>query len=317
MAHSVQTPHWYSDASSEFLHYLRAVRRLSPHTISAYQRDLTDFGSHLATWGLRDFKQLGEAHVRQWLGRGRQKGLAASSLQRRLSALRSFLHWVADQQGTQHNPGQLVRAPKRKRKLPRTLETDQVDAYLAHAGKGQAEGSEGSQLELRDIAMAELFYSSGLRLAELQALELNSVDFAQRLVTVLGKGSKTRTVPIGRKAIAALKAYLDVRTDLEEQTALFTSKQGKRISQRSIQTRLQRLAKQNGIGQHVHPHLLRHSFASHLLESSGDLRAVQELLGHSDISTTQIYTHLDYQHLAKVYDGAHPRARKRTSGNEK
>ncbi|MEO0437949.1 MAG: tyrosine recombinase XerC [Pseudomonadota bacterium] len=317
MAHSAQIPAWYTDAANGFLQYLSAVRRLSPHTISAYQRDLNDFGSHVATLGLQDFQQLVEAHVRQWLGRGRQKGLAASSLQRRLSALRSFLDWVANRQGTQHNPGQLVRAPKRKRKLPRTLETDQVGAYLVRARPGKDSDSVNSLLELRDIAMAELFYSSGLRLAELQSLEVGSIDFAQRLVTVLGKGRKTRTVPVGRKAIEALQAYLCLRTDLEEQTALFTSKQGKRISPRSIQARLQRLAKQNGIGQHVHPHLLRHSFASHLLESSGDLRAVQELLGHADIATTQIYTHLDYQHLAKVYDGAHPRARKRSSDTDK
>ena len=199
-----------------------------------------------------------------------------------------------------------MRAPRGRRSLPDTLDADLVGRFLRPP--------DDSPLSLRDVAMAELFYSSGLRLAELQALDLQHVDHAQGLVTVIGKGSKTRSVPVGAAARSALAAWLAQRPRLagaEAGSALFLSRRGRRIGERAIQLRLRRLARGNGLGRDVHPHLLRHSFASHLLESSGDLRAVQELLGHSDISTTQVYTHLDFQHLAQVYDSAHPRARRR------
>lgn len=292
----------------EFLHHLQAVRRLSFNTVRSYERDLESFCEFAGEAEIEAVHEISEAHVRQWLSIARQRGLAPTTIQRRLSALRSFLNWYCRQTGKQLNVADLVRAPKRKRRLPRTLDADQIGPFLKSCGN--------TLLDLRDLAMAELFYSSGLRLAELQALNLIDLDFAQRLVTVTGKGRKTRTVPVGRIAIEALENYLRERTDLEQQTAVFVSRDGNRISQRSIQVRLQRLAVHNGLAQHVHPHMLRHSFASHLLESSSDLRAVQELLGHSDIGTTQIYTHLDFQHLAKVYDAAHPRARRRASDDK-
>ncbi len=243
--------------------------------------------------------------MRQWLAQGHRTGLAPNSLQRRLSALRAYFEWESSDTGQRRNPALAVQAPRKRRKLPGTLEADQVGAYL------RADAND--PLQLRDLAMAELFYSSGLRLAELRAVDVHDIDRSQSLISVTGKGSKTRTVPVGRAAIAAIDAYLPHRvtpSSSADENALFVSGRGRRISERSIQSRVQLLAERNGLGRDVHPHMLRHSFASHLLESSGDLRAVQELLGHSDISTTQIYTHLDFQHLAKVYDGAHPRARK-------
>ncbi|WP_439102286.1 tyrosine recombinase XerC [Congregibacter sp.] len=287
-----------------FLDYLRGVRRLSPHTVAAYQRDLSSFQSFCEAQALKTCSDVQESHVRQWLAQGHRRGLASNSLQRQLSALRAYFQWESNDTGRRRNPALAVQAPRKRRKLPGTLEADQVGIYL------RADGDD--PLQLRDLAMAELFYSSGLRLAELRAVNLHDIDRSQSLISVTGKGSKTRTVPVGSAATAAIEAYLHHRptpvSDAEQ--ALFLSSRGQRISERSIQSRVQLLAERNGLGRDVHPHMLRHSFASHLLESSGDLRAVQELLGHSDISTTQIYTHLDFQHLAKVYDGAHPRARK-------
>ncbi|MDP5053356.1 MAG: tyrosine recombinase XerC [Congregibacter sp.] len=288
-----------------FLEYLRSVRRLSRHTVSAYRRDLDSFEAFCQKQLLHSCTAVAESHVRQWLAQGHRSGLAPNSLQRRLSALRAYFQWESSDTGQRRNPALAVQAPRKRRKLPGTLEADQVGVYLR--------ADENDPLQLRDLAMAELFYSSGLRLAELRAVNLHDIDKSQGLISVTGKGSKTRTVPVGRAAIRAIDAYLPHRTStsVPDDQALFVSSRGTRISERSIQSRIQLLAERNGLGRDVHPHMLRHSFASHLLESSGDLRAVQELLGHSDISTTQIYTHLDFQHLAKVYDGAHPRARKK------
>jgi integrase/recombinase XerC len=292
----------------EFLDYLAAVRRLSPKTLDAYRRDLTDFAAFAAGRIPEvDAERVEESHVRQWLGQGHRGGLAPSTLQRRLSALRAFFRHRGRESATRRNPALGVRAPRRKRTLPKALEADQLGRYLA--------APDDAPLTLRDVAMAELLYSSGLRLAELRDLDLTDLDLAQRLVTVTGKGSKTRTVPIGRMALDALGRWLPLRPEPRDEDAaqaVFLSQRGRRIGERAIQLRIRHLARRNGIGQHVHPHMLRHSFASHLLESSGDLRAVQELLGHSNISTTQIYTHLDFQHLAEVYDAAHPRARRRS-----
>ncbi|EAQ97117.1 tyrosine recombinase XerC [Congregibacter litoralis] len=290
---------------SAFLEYLRSVRRLSPHTVAAYQRDLGSFRAFCDAQSLQDCDEVQESHVRQWLAQGHRRSLAPNSLQRQLSALRAYFEWESSDTGRRRNPALAVQAPRKRRKLPGTLEADQVGVYL----RADAE----DPLQLRDLAMAELFYSSGLRLGELRAVNLYDIDRGQSLISVTGKGSKTRTVPVGSAAIAAIDAYLPHRPAAvsdDDQEALFLSSRGRRISERSIQSRVQLLAERNGLGRDVHPHMLRHSFASHLLESSGDLRAVQELLGHSDISTTQIYTHLDFQHLAKVYDGSHPRARK-------
>lgn len=289
-----------------FLEYLTTVKRLSPHTVSAYRRDLHDFTEFCATAQLDDADRADESHVRQWLATGRRSGLAPSTLQRRLSALRSFYQQRSREQGERRNPALGVQAPRRKRTLPKALEADQLGRYLRPP--------DDDPLSLRDVAMAELFYSSGLRLAELRALDLGDIDTQEQLVTVTGKGSKMRTVPVGSVALSALGVWLAHRpipADDDAAQAIFLGQRGYRIGKRAIQLRIRRLARHNGIGQDVHPHMLRHSFATHLLESSGDLRAVQELLGHSNISTTQIYTHLDFQHLSKVYDNAHPRARRR------
>jgi integrase/recombinase XerC len=296
-----------------FLVYLAQVRRLSAHTIAAYRRDLADFDAFCSTRSLLSPVDVREAHVRQWIAEGHRRGLAPSSQQRRLSALRSFFQWSSKARGERHNPAVAVQAPRRRRKLPRTLEADQVGGLL------RAPGTDDPLL-LRDLAIAELLYSSGLRLAELRAVNLDDFDRSQRLLVVTGKGRKTRSVPVGKAAVIAIEAYLRERPEPandDARRALFLSSRGSRISARAVQSRLQGLARRAGLGRDIHPHMLRHSFASHLLESSGDLRAVQELLGHSDISTTQIYTHLDFQHLAKVYDRAHPRAGRRSGAKKK
>ena len=243
------------------------------------------------------------SHVRQFAASLHRQGRQGRSIQRSLSAIRSFFNFLARQGMAEHNPANGVQAPRQKRRLPKAMDADQVEQYLRPVAE--------SDTELRDQAMAELFYSAGLRLSELASLDLGDLDRREGLVTVTGKGRKTRTVPVGSVALKAIDAWLAVRPDVPGEGALFTSNRGRRISTRSIQARLQRRGRAAGLHRDVHPHMLRHSFATHLLESSGDLRAVQELLGHANISTTQVYTHLDFQHLAKVYDKAHPRARRK------
>ena len=289
-------------ASEAFIAYLRNVRQLSPHTVSNYERDLHTLLSFCSERGHDDPAQLQEAHIRAWVSLLHRRGLAGSSIQRALSAVRSFFHYLGRQQGHSRNPAAAVQAPRQPRRLPKTLDADQVNRYLQF--------KEDNPIARRDSAIAELFYSSGLRLAELAAINLGDVDQQAQLLTVTGKGRKTRTVPVGSVAIGALRRWLDVRPESTD-LALFLSQRGQRISVRAIQDRLRLQGRRAGMYQDVHPHMLRHSFASHMLESSGDLRAVQELLGHANIATTQIYTHLDFQHLAKVYDAAHPRARRR------
>lgn len=294
-------------AIERFLVYLRDVRQLSPHTLSNYNRDLLS----LHAWGQEQDRnspgQLVEADIRQWVSQLHRRGLAGSSIQRSLSAARSFFNYLGREEGRPRNPAASVQAPRKPRKLPKTLDADQVNKFLSF--------QEDSVIACRDRAIAELFYSSGLRLTELANIDTTDIDTQSRLLTVTGKGNKTRTVPVGAIALEAIQLWLQVRpavaADAERSAALFTSNQGQRISVRSIQARLKLQGRKAGMHQDVHPHMLRHSFASHMLESSGDLRAVQELLGHANISTTQIYTHLDFQHLAKVYDAAHPRAKRR------
>jgi integrase/recombinase XerC len=288
----------------DFLRNAREVRRLSAHTVAAYRRDLDGFCAFCAGAGLQTADRVDAVAVRQWIAQLRRGGLGGRSVQRALSALRSFFKYLRRQHMAAHDPVSGIRAPKSPRRLPQVLDTDQTQHLLAHAGN--------DFLERRDLAIMELFYSSGLRLAELIALDLEHIDLAEGLVTVTGKGNKTRTVPIGRLALQALRDWLPLRAGADvPHRALFISRLGRRIRPRSVQARLARQALQRGVAQHLHPHMLRHSFASHLLESSGDLRAVQELLGHANLATTQIYTHLDFQHLAKVYDAAHPRAARR------
>lgn len=287
-----------------FLAHQHLVRRLSVHTIKGYRRDLVcavDFCSanDVACW-----QELKSHHVRAFAARAYAAGLSARSIQRRLSGLRSFLNYLIREEQLTHNPAVDISAPRAPRKLPNTLDIEQMGRLL--------EIPRDNPTSLRDRAMLELLYSSGLRLAELIALDPADVDLDDAVVRVTGKGDKTRLIPVGRKARAAIADWLRVRGELArpEETAMFVGVRGCRISPRSVQDRVRHWARQAGIPQRVYPHLFRHSFATHLLESSRDLRGVQELLGHADISTTQIYTHLDFQHLAQIYDKAHPRARR-------
>ena len=288
-----------------FLAHLGNERRLSEHTLSNYARDLQRIAAWCDKQQLHQWQQLKQQHVRNYLAQRHRQGIGGKSLQRELSALRSLYRYLVREGATDNNPAQGVRAPKVQRRLPSTLDADQLSQVLDNAAE--------TPLELRDLAVMELFYSSGLRLAELVSLDTDSIDMQDATLEVTGKGRKTRLIPVGRKAREAVQRWLHVRDALAapDEPALFVSSRGTRIHPRTVQARLRKWARELGAGRDLHPHLLRHSFASHLLESSGDLRAVQELLGHADISTTQIYTHLDFQHLARVYDAAHPRARKK------
>ncbi len=286
-----------------FLSELAHQRRASPHTVAAYRRDLEHLLHFAADVPLADLQS---HQLRRFVMQLHGEGQGARTLARVLSGWRAYYRWLAKRGAIARNPCDGLRAPKQPKLLPKALSPDQVNALL--------DGEPEDALESRDKAIAELFYSSGLRLAELASLDRDGgLDLAEGVVTVTGKRGKTRIVPLGSKAAAALHAWLDARSAIarSEEPALFVSRLGRRLSARSIQRRLERWALRQGLGVHVHPHMLRHSFASHVLQSSGDLRAVQEMLGHAAIGTTQIYTHLDFQHLAKVYDAAHPRAKKR------
>ncbi|MAG68246.1 MAG: tyrosine recombinase XerC [Pseudomonadales bacterium] len=289
---------------SAFLDHLRIERRLSPRTLEAYRHDLISLDQHRAARELPGWDQLDTQHLRHFIASQHQQGLAPRSLQRLLSAIRSFYRFLQREGRAQQNPALDLRAPKAARPLPRTLDADLAAQLLDSPG-------EDDWLGRRDQAMLELFYSSGLRLSELAGLDIADLDLQQGEVRVTGKGNKTRVLPVGRMARRALQDWLSVRPASDQAAQpLFVSQRGSALTPRAIQLRLRRHGVER-IGQHLHPHMLRHSFASHMLESSGDLRAVQELLGHADISTTQIYTHLDFQHLAQVYDQAHPRAKRK------
>jgi integrase/recombinase XerC len=292
------------DWIERFLHHLQTERRLSANTRHHYRRDLLELQAFCAGSGIADWGGLSTHHVRQFAAQIHRRGLSGRSIQRRLSTLRGFYNYLLREQVVAGNPGHEVSAPKSARRLPDTLSVDDMSRLLAVEAV--------DPLDVRDLAILELMYSSGLRLSELVSLETPDMDLQARVLRVTGKGSKTRLVPIGRKAVAALQAWLRLRASLvaDGEMAVFTGRTGRRLGARAVQQRVRRWAQRRGLPGDVHPHTLRHSFASHLLESSGDLRAVQELLGHADISTTQIYTHLDFQHLARVYDKAHPRARK-------
>jgi integrase/recombinase XerC len=288
----------------KFLTCLVDERGYSAHTVAAYRRDLTDFARYLRAHNIADWARVDIPRVRSYAAWRHRAGLSGRSLQRALSALRVFFRFLKSQGQVESNPVQHVRAPRTPRKLPAVLDVDQMDRLLAI--------EDDDPLALRDRAIMELAYSSGLRLAELVSLDISSLDSSEGVVDVTGKGNKARKVPVGRLAWEALAGWHEVRRGLAAtgETALFVGRNGKRLTPRALQHRMRAWALRMGINQHVHPHMLRHAFASHLLESSGDLRAVQELLGHADISTTQVYTHLDFQHLAEVYDKAHPRAKK-------
>lgn len=292
-----------TDTASDFLTDLAHQRLASRHTVTAYRRDLSLL-TELA--GKTVLTGLSPAQIKRFTMQLHAQGLAPRSIARTLSAWRAYYRWLARRELIATNPCDGVRAPKAPRTLPKALAVDQVAALL--------DADPGTPLGLRDRAMCELFYSSGLRLAELVSLDiLSGLDMDAGEVTVTGKRGKTRIVPVGQQALQAIRAWLAQRGALADvdETALFVSSRGTRLSPRSVARRLASWAMKQGLGIHVHPHMLRHSFASHVLQSSGDLRAVQEMLGHANISTTQIYTHLDYQHLAKVYDASHPRAKKK------
>jgi integrase/recombinase XerC len=295
-----------------FLRSLGVERRLSAHTKAAYGNDLAAFAAWCGREGIRTFASVDAGQVRRFAAVTHRDGLAPRSVQRRLSALRSFYRFLLREQVLRNNPGVDVRAPKAGKRLPKTLDVDLMSRLLA-----TAPGAAGAPtwLDVRDHAVLELFYSSGLRLAELVGLDLEDLDLKDRTVRVLGKGRKTRIVPVGKQAADALVRWLAQRSPpaAADTKALFVGRNGRRLGGRAVQLRVDAWARRQGVGQRVHPHLFRHSFATHLLESSGDLRGVQELLGHANVSTTQIYTHLDFQHLARVYDAAHPRARRRRS----
>jgi integrase/recombinase XerC len=285
--------------------HLRTERRLSPHTSANYRRDLDALIAYCDRQGIADWPALDNFHVRTFAAHEHRDGLGPRSVQRRLSAVRSFCGFLIREGVLQSNPAAGIHAPKAPKRLPGTLDTDQMARLLQPPAD--------DALARRDHAIMELFYSSGLRLAELVGLDCTDIDLPDRTVRVLGKGAKTRVVPVGRYAVAALQAWLKDRAGLAKpgEMALFVGQNGRRLGARAVQLRIARASRRQGLGVRAHPHLFRHSFATHLLESSQDLRGVQELLGHADISTTQVYTHLDFQHLARIYDQAHPRAKRR------
>ena len=297
-------------AIAQYLKQLQAARQLSRHTINNYKMDLKSFNEYCASLNIIHWHSVGSREIRQHIARQHRQGLSGKSLQRHLSSIRGFYNYLVKTQGAPSNPATDIRAPKTERRLPKTLDTDQVSQLLDLKGE--------DPLTIRDKAMMELFYSSGLRLSELVNADTHHYCDQEGTIRVTGKGNKERVLPVGRHAREAIRLWLQVRDHFLKAApekfhnpALFIGKSGQRLKQRSIQQRLKKRGLQQGADANIHPHMLRHSFASHLLESSGNLRAVQELLGHADISTTQIYTHLDFQHLAQVYDETHPRARKK------
>ena len=286
---------------SEYLTYLEKERRLSPHTVKSYSRDLEililEFSTCLADLTTHDIRRLVAAlHA---------KGRGGRTLSRALSAWRGYFSFLIERKGHKHNPCLGIRPPKKEKQLPKALSPDEVFRLL--------ETKQTDEKGIRDQAMFELCYSSGLRLSELTSATIKELDLNDGTIRVTGKGNKTRIVPVGQKASTAIRQWIKCRKELNKPInhLLFPNKNNQPISSRTIQYRLSQWTKKRGLGQNVHPHMLRHSFASHLLQSSGDLRAVQEMLGHASISTTQVYTHLDWQHLAKIYDQTHPRAKRK------
>ncbi len=287
--------------------FLETLQHVSRHTGRAYARDLALLREFIEAKSIQKWSDVRDVDVRNFVAWRHKKGIGGRTIQRHLSAIRSFYRYLMTVGVIQHDPTKDIRAPKSPRKLPKLLDTERLGQLVKI--------KDTDPLAIRDRAMFELIYSSGLRLSELIQLDIDHLDLADAIVTVTGKGNKKRAVPVGRKARLAMEQWLPIRSDWVDGTerALFITRRGKRIGHRMVQKCLQSRAVKQNLDCRVHPHMLRHSFASHLLESSGDLRAVQELLGHADISTTQVYTHLDFQHLAKVYDRAHPRARRKKS----
>ena len=288
-----------------FLHHLETEKRFSANTVASYRRDLESLEKYCLDQKITAWRHLKTHHLRTYTAKIFSRGLGPRSIQRRLSGIRSFMNYLLRESLIKSNPASGVKTPKAPKRLPNVLDVDQINQLLNIR--------ETNPISLRDKAILELLYSSGLRLSELVNLNPIDLNLKDKSLMVMGKGGKTRFVPIGQKAIEAVNQWLDVRSQLAiiDEEALFVGSKGSRLGQRAIQARITHWGKKNGIQQGVYPHLLRHSFATHLLEASGDLRAVQELLGHKDISSTQIYTHLDFQHLAETYDKAHPRSGKK------
>ena len=292
------------NALQKYWTYLKIERQVSPHTLSNYQRQLVRVVEILQHAGIQQWQQVTPSVVRFVIAQSHKDGLHEKSLALRLSALRQFLSYLVQLGELKVNPATSISAPKQAKHLPKNIDTEQVQQLLANDSK--------EPIDIRDRAIIELLYSSGLRLSELQGLNLNSINIRVREVRVIGKGNKERVVPLGRYASHAIQQWLKVRLLFNpKDEALFVSQLGNRMSHRAIQMRLETWGIRQGLNSHLNPHKLRHSFATHMLEASSDLRAVQELLGHSNLSTTQIYTHLNFQHLAEVYDSAHPRAKRK------
>ena len=283
------------------------ARNTSPHTQAAYRRDIHDAWNAMRKTQRQAWDEVNAADLKRWLATRHAQGLAPRSLTRRLAAVRAMFKYLRQRQLIEHDPSQGLRLPRATRQLPAVLEAEVMLQLLDHPSN--------DPLEIRDLAMLELMYGSGLRLAEVCGLDLQDIDLSNGEIRILGKGQKTRINPLGDASIRALRRWLVLRSNYASATesALFLSQRRSRISPRNVQDRLNRLARKNGLNGKVHPHMLRHACASHFLQNSSDLRAVQELLGHENLSTTQIYTHLDFQHLAKTYDAAHPRARRNRS----
>lgn len=294
-------PEHFAQQLKSFLQTLQIEKQYSEHTLKAYERDLNDF----AHYGLGD-DTLSDMHahdIRRYVGNCKQRSLSSKTISRRLSSIRSFYQYLIKTGVLEHNPAVDISAPKGNKNLPKVVDPDSISQLLNIKGD--------SFKNLRDKALYEVLYSAGLRVSELVAINKTDIDFGDQTLRVIGKGNKTRIAPIGRYAIQALQDWLKLSLSHHNEfsyDAVFINEKGRRLTTRTVQLRLKKLAQEAGLDAHVHPHMLRHSFATHMLESSGDLRSVQELLGHADISTTQVYTHLDFQHLAKVYDAAHPRA---------
>lgn len=291
----------------QFIQMLRSEKYYSAHTCSNYRRDLNLFQSHLLGQGIESWAKVGYADVSAFAASRHRQGRKSRTIQRELSSIRSFYQFLIQHAIVAKNPALEVSAPKPDKPLPKICDAETIDRLLQL-------NDDSDPLLVRDIAIFELIYSSGLRLAELVNIDLDDIDLAQRQLVVTGKGNKTRYLPVGSKAVAAIERWLHCRQDYSKDaslSALFLSQRGQRISPRNVQSRLNQLIQRQALAQHISPHMLRHSFATHLLESSSDLRAVQELLGHVNIATTQVYTHLDFQHLARVYETAHPRARRK------
>ena len=307
----------------KFYNYLQSERRYSDNTVSAYRRDINKFIQYCLPEKIEtvNWDEIKQSDIRQCVATLHRKGLSGKSLQRWLSTVRSLFNYLCRFQRASNNPAVGIPAPKSAKRLPKTLNVDELDQLLSIPSSIKSsikqstdvESKKDETLVIRDIAFMELLYGCGLRLSEVNGLDLQDIDWQQQTLVVTGKGNKQRQLPFGKKAFNALKSWLAKRDNIakENESAVFVSQQGNRLSNSSIQKRLKKMALAQGINTNVHPHMLRHSFASHILESSKDLRAVQELLGHANLSTTQIYTHLDFQHLAGVYDNAHPRARKK------